>query len=1564
MEGEIKLPQDAMCTESTDTQEVTCHVVEAEVHAAHGHMSDSADSWMNFSSQNDLNITVPAERSFDRNLFEFLNDDDDDDDLSHNRLTATKREKTDRNLFECEFWKLSSDLDEGQGHLKKADVVSCGEMVQDSYESDCPINVTMWSGNVDCPIDCEHPPTTCQETENNVTMVSDGLECPFEDDQRHSIPDKGDPERDDSTPGRGSVGPGKDSSTFDRSFDGTETRDTALDEHFSRCGLSPIPWVLDDEKPRRKWTTEDVTSQTGSDVDVSSTIVVDDEAPRGAKSEAPGRRNFAFNFQAGDNETQVVPRSSPPGGVAVAYLASVGFVMNIEDQSLVADSVSDLHLSGLCGRCSETGFKGKSVRDEFTLPHLVKPFGNFTPMRERESDGKATNIRKGRKRIQPCVTSSYFKKPRTTTNDRLQSSYDSQMNSSSACDSEDIIKVDGPPPDLDTANKTMVESLAACPGDSEDIIQIDGPPPDLDTANKTMVESLAACAGHCNVNSTNLESIENAVCDVIPGGAIDKTNQEKLCNTACEITGVGELGILEDNFLPGEIKNGSKQEGPGKNVPETNERCDSDCNETGATYCKQFSDSSDTEPLLDLSDLLLQTLPRQSDDLQLLPRQQQHDDDCNTTLPSIDTDLLWLSSGLSDQSVSVAGSLEDLNRVAECLEDLNSVSLDLELLTPLQNDGLKTTIDTYLNDSQLDEEVYQIFSSSMLKKNGDISIDLDSVMTVLEGERRVSNASLTCHENFLDFEKNLSPCDIKEESEITYRPLTPEGASGAFLPSSSPGCASKDELKPAALGDVSVSDPQNLRKRKLQFNGARSNSKKTNLNVIRCPDSSNDRNSQAHSQPGSASEQTLKLGPCAETRSNINETSGYPGTPAGLKPTKKSSRTKRKGAERLKRSDREAVRFEAVNRTVTQVAEQMSSDVVLEHVLDKVLDDYRSQPCASCRQFLCNDRSQILDEVRNGELAPKIHCESVQKLGQKSGHDLGEVLSTLKQDMQCEQDTKVFVKKIEFGAKQKRLRLSLTARRQIRAQNRTQTVQIRAQNRAQTVTECVPTLDHNYFTSWDQATSQGAGSGQGSNLRVMAPQGVGSLQGPNLKVVTSQGVGSGQGTNLRVMAPQGAGSGCSTPPCYPLSYTRRKLPQVDGTCSGPVSNAQDLHHKSSEVSATSVTAGKMEGATDLKNPTSTATATNGIVAGKDGISERSACVKDVKRKQVNKGQGRWRPSILRVSSTTPTQRMAPPAGSTQNLIQSNPCVRAPPSVTRVVSLGGNQVNHHVKAPPTRNQITNQDTYKSNVNMTEPSPVTPTVSQHVNSVKHQVETHVSNQNLNHSMSQNSLKVTSPPSVTRIINLDMNQVNHQVAALPGINQSINQIINQSDSQVTRVVNMNQIFHQVTAHPPIKQNQEMAVVVPRRYQGNSSGTGLVSNGSSRCVPAVFTMRAGNAQQTVTSSFVPIGNITVTSLSVPVCNPVVTSSSTSGNKIRYIPPAVINHTAPGLHPPRHQGALSSGHTWAASLNDTERAPQNPKVYAQSMTANQLTAMATGHGNGCQVIKVTVPSRKKVSPQ
>ena len=1480
MQDEIQPPPDAKHIENTDTQEVTCHVVEAEVHAAHEQMSDSADSWMNFSFQNDLDVIVPAERSFDRNLFEFLNDDNDDD-LSDNSLAATKRERHDRNLFECEFWKVSSDLDEGeghskkvgQGHFKKVGVVSCEEVVQDSYESDGPVNVTMLSRSIEYPIDCEHPPTTCQETENNVAMVSDGLECPFEGDHRLSIPGRGDPERDSSTPGRGSVGPGKDSSTFDRSFDGTETGDTALDEHFSRCGLSPIPWVLDHEEPRRKWTAKDVTSQTGSDVDVSSTIVVDDEQSRGAESDA-------FNFKTGDNEMQVVPRSGKPGGVGVAYLASGGFVMDLEDQSLGADSVSDPHLSGACGRCTEAGFKGKSVRGEFTLPHLVKPLGDITP-----SDGKATNIRTGRKRIQPCVMSSCLKKARTVTNDRLQSSYDSQMNSSSAYDSEEII-------------------------------QVDGPPPDLDTTNKTMVESLAACASHGNVSSANLERIENAVRDVIPGGTIDKTNQEKLCNAACEITDVGELVTHQDKFLSEEVKDDSKRKEPVKNVPETNERCDSDFNETGATYCKQFSDSSDTEPLLDLSDFLLQTLPRQSDDLQQLPRQQQHDDDCNTTLPSIDTDLLWLSSGLSDQSLSVAGSLEDLN----------SVSLDLELLTPLQNGGLKTTIDTYLNDSLLDEEVDQIFSSSILKKNGDISVDLDSVMTVLEGERKVSNASLTCHENFRDFEKNLSPCDIKEESEISYRPLTPEGAGGAFLTSFSPGCASKDELKPVALGDVFESDPRNLRKRKLQFDGARSTSKKKNQSVIKCPDSSKDISSQAHNQPRSVSQQTLKLNPWAETRSNIKDTSGYLGTPAGLKPTKKSSRTKRQATERLKGSDRESVRLEAVNRTVAQVAKQLSTDVVLEHVLDKVLDDYRSQPCASCRQFLCNDRSQILDEVENGELAPKIHCESVQKLGQKSGHDLGEALSTLK-NMRCEQDGKVFVKKIEFGTKQKRLRLSLTARRQ----NRAQTVQIRAQNRAKTGAESVPPLDHNYFTSWDQVTSQGAGSAQGTDLKVM----------------TSRDDGFRRVTSLKVMTPQGAGSGCSTPPCYPVSYTRRKLPQVAGTCSSPASNAQDLHRKSSEISATSMAAGNMQGATDIKNQTSTATAMNGTVAARDDVSETRACVKEVKRKQVNKGQGRWRPSILRVSSATPAQRLAPPAGSAQNLIQSNPCVRAPPSVTRVVNLGGNQVNHLVEAPPTSNQITNQDTYKSNVSMS--PPLTLAMNQNVNCVKHQVETRVSNQNLNQSMSQNSLKVKSPPSVTRIINIDMNQINHQVAVLPGINQSINQIINQSDSLVTRVVNVNQIYHQVTAHPQNKQNQEIAAVVPRRSEVNSSGTGLVSNGSSRCVSVVSTMCAGNTQQIVSNSN--------SNIAVP-------SSSASGNKIRYIPPAVINHTASGLHPPRHQGAPSNVRTWAASLDNTERAPQNPKVYEQSITANQLTAMTTGHGNGCQVIEVTVPGWKKVSPQ
>ena len=834
-------------------------------------------------------------------------------------------------------------------------------------------------------------------------------------------------------------------------------------------------------------------------------------------------------------------------------------------------------------------------------------------------------------------------------------------------------------------------------------------------------------------------------------------------------------------------------------------------------------------------------------------QQQQHDDDdCDTTLPSIDTDLLLLPSGLSDQSVSVdAGSLEDLN----------SVSLDLELLTPLQNGGLKTTIDTYLNDSLLDEEVDQIFSSSILKKNGDISVDFDSVVAALEGERIVSNPSLTCHENFQDFEKNLSPCDIKEESEIPYRPLTPEGASGAVLPSSSPGRASGDELKPVALDDVLASETRTSKKRKLQFNGLRSNPKKKKLNVVKCPDNSKNRNSKALHQPGSASDCALRRNPCADTGSHINKTSGYPGTPTGLKPTKKSGRTKRQAAERLEGSDRESVRFEAVNRTVTQVAEQLRSDIVLEHVLNKVLDDCPSQPRASAPRYMCNDQGQILGEVRNGKLAPKMDCESVQKLGQKSGHELGEVLSTFKQHMRCERDGKVFVKKIEFGTKHKRVRLSLTARREIRAQNR-----------AKTVAEGVPSLDHNYSTSWELGTNQGAGPGQGTDLKLITSQGARSGHGTNLQMTASQDARFRQGTDLKVMTSRGTGSAQGAHQCYALSH-------VAETCSLPESSAQDLHHKTSQSSTTSLTVRRKEGATDLKHSTSTpttVTATNGTVARIDTISETSsACVKEVNRKQMNKGQGHWRPSILRVSSTTPAQRLVPPAGNTKNLNQSRnqgtSCVRAPPPVTRVVYPG-----------------------------------------------------------------------------------VNQVNLQVVASPVISQNINQ----SDAQVTRVVNVSQIYHQVSAHPLFKQNQEMAALVPHSLV-DSSGTGLVSNCFSRCLPAVSVRSpnvscAANTQKTMTSSSIPMCNTAVTSLSFD-----------SGNKIRYIPPSVINHTAPGLHPPpRHQGALSTGHTWAAPSNIEERAPQNPKVYDHSKTANRLTTMATGHRNGCQVIKVTVPSRKNVSPQ
>ena len=324
-----------------------------------------------------------------------------------------------------------------------------------------------------------------------------------------------------------------------------------------------------------------------------------------------------------------------------------------------------------------------------------------------------------------------------------------------------------------------------------------------------------------------------------------------------------------------------------------------------------------------------------------------------------------------------------------------------------------------------------------------------------------------------------------------------------------------------------------------------------------------------------------------------------------------------------------------------------------------------------------------------------------------------------------------------------------------------------------------------------------------------------------------------------------------------------------------------------------------------------------------------------------------------MSSSTSTQRLTPPAGRNQNLNQSrnqsNPCVKAHPSVTRIVNPGINQVNHQVAPPPVSNQVTKQDSNQSKLIV--PPSVSRAVSQNVNYVNQQVETNVNHE----SMNQSSLKVTPPPPVTRIVHLDMNQVNHQVVPPPGNNQCINQ----SSSQVTRVIDVNMINHQVTAHPTLKQNQQTAVVDPRYSQRNFTET-QVSNGPSRCAPAVSTRPpnvscAGNTQQTVNSY-------------QPVCSNALASSSASGNKIRYIPPAVINHTAASCPLPTHQRAVSRLHTWVAPvsgvLNNTERAPQNPKVHEQFMMAGQLAGMTTAHGNGCHVITVTIPSQKKLSPQ
>ena len=149
------------------------------------------------------------------------------------------------------------------------------------------------------------------------------------------------------------------------------------------------------------------------------------------------------------------------------------------------------------------------------------------------------------------------------------------------------------------------------------------------------------------------------------------------------------------------------------------------------------------------------------------------------------------------------------------LGDLNSVSVDLDLVIPtVEVSGcLETTIDTYLNDPLLDEEVEQIISSSLIdNQNTNETIDCysDTTVTETEAERELSNPSLTCHENFRDFEQNLTPPHGEEGNSCRCKPLTPDVGGSAVTPLLSP-------REGASALTAQPFDPENRRKRKLEF---------------------------------------------------------------------------------------------------------------------------------------------------------------------------------------------------------------------------------------------------------------------------------------------------------------------------------------------------------------------------------------------------------------------------------------------------------------------------------------------------------------------------------------------------------------------------------------------------------------------------------------------------------------------------------------------------------------------------------------------------------------------------
>ena len=170
------------------------------------------------------------------------------------------------------------------------------------------------------------------------------------------------------------------------------------------------------------------------------------------------------------------------------------------------------------------------------------------------------------------------------------------------------------------ANKNMVQTETenlrsrnpfdySSASEDEELVQVDGPPPDLYIPNKTMVQSLATRADKGHGQMTEPES--PIVCSTNIGFTAWDKYQEKLFSSNV---------FRKEKNTDGFVEDGGRMKG----IDDTKARVSDDSRSNGGS----------SEAILDLTDYLLQTLPQQhcgtldnlSADLVSLPgQQQQHD---------------------------------------------------------------------------------------------------------------------------------------------------------------------------------------------------------------------------------------------------------------------------------------------------------------------------------------------------------------------------------------------------------------------------------------------------------------------------------------------------------------------------------------------------------------------------------------------------------------------------------------------------------------------------------------------------------------------------------------------------------------------------------------------------------------------------------------------------------------------------------------------------------------------------------------------------------------------------